>query len=154
MQMDNALLFKEIEQDIFLLSPKYYLAHCIASDLRMGAGIAVPMATKFNLRTELRHHYSDLQHPTCILTGRVFNLITKKYSYEKPTYKDLEASLKKMRELVIKHGIKDIAMPRIGCGIDGLDWDIVRMMIINIFGNCNITIIACYLNPEEEECFV
>lgn len=34
-------IFEEIDEDIFKLSKDYSLAHCVAEDLRMGAGIAV-----------------------------------------------------------------------------------------------------------------
>ena len=34
-------VLKEIDEDIFKLSKEYSLAHCVAEDLRMGAGIAV-----------------------------------------------------------------------------------------------------------------
>lgn len=36
-----ALTIREIEGDLFNASKDYALAHCVASDLRMGAGIAV-----------------------------------------------------------------------------------------------------------------
>lgn len=35
------LLFREVEGDLFTASKDYSLAHCVASDLKMGAGIAV-----------------------------------------------------------------------------------------------------------------
>lgn len=34
-------IFEEIDEDLFKLSKDYSLAHCVAEDLRMGAGIAV-----------------------------------------------------------------------------------------------------------------
>jgi len=34
-------VLEEIDKDIFKLSKEYSLAHCVAEDLRMGAGIAV-----------------------------------------------------------------------------------------------------------------
>jgi len=34
-------VLEEIDEDIFKLSKEYSLAHCVAEDLRMGAGIAV-----------------------------------------------------------------------------------------------------------------
>ncbi|TCM96268.1 hypothetical protein EV294_105133 [Paenibacillus sp. BK033] len=32
--------FKEIKRDLFTMTEDYYLAHCISSDAKMGAGIA------------------------------------------------------------------------------------------------------------------
>jgi len=34
-------MIEEIDEDRFKLSKDYCLAHCVAEDLRMGAGIAV-----------------------------------------------------------------------------------------------------------------
>jgi hypothetical protein len=34
-------IFEEIDEDLFKLPKDYSLAHCVAEDLRMGAGIAV-----------------------------------------------------------------------------------------------------------------
>lgn len=37
----SALVLREVEGDLFTASKDYALAHCVAADLRMGAGIAV-----------------------------------------------------------------------------------------------------------------
>lgn len=37
----STLVFREVEGDLFTASKDYALAHCVASDLKMGAGIAV-----------------------------------------------------------------------------------------------------------------
>lgn len=37
----SALVFREVEGDLFTATKEYALAHCVASDLKMGAGIAV-----------------------------------------------------------------------------------------------------------------
>ena len=113
-------MIEEKHKDLFSVDESYHLAHCIASDLRMGAGIAVPMQMKFGLRTKLYQSKESLESPTCILTGRVFNLITKARSSGKPTYQSLQQSLLRMREIVIEKDIKKIAMPKIGCGLDRL----------------------------------
>jgi len=133
----------EEHKDLFTVDKNYHLAHCIASDLRMGAGIAVPMQRKFGLRGKIRSSGESTENPTCILIGRVFNLVTKKRSSGKPSYKSLEASLRKMRELVIENNIKKIAMPKIGCGLDRLQWGRVREMIKDIFGDLDIEILVC-----------
>jgi len=35
------MILKEERKDLFTVDESYYLAHCIAADFRMGAGIAV-----------------------------------------------------------------------------------------------------------------
>lgn len=39
--MFNGFNLKEINGDLFSASDEYALGHCVAADLRMGAGIAV-----------------------------------------------------------------------------------------------------------------
>jgi len=130
-------------KDLFTVDDSYYLAHCIATDLRMGAGIAVPMQRKFNLRGQIQNSGQSLESPACILTGRVFNLITKRRSSGKPTYQSLEISLRKMCELVKVKDIKKLAMPKIGCGLDRLQWGRVREMLREVFRDVDIDILVC-----------
>ena len=136
---------KERKQDLFTVDDKYYLAHCIASDLGMGAGIALPMQRKFDLREQIVDSGEDTGFPTCILTGRVFNLITKQWSSGKPTYESLEAALKVMLELATEKGVRKIAMPRIGCGLDMLKWAKVKGIVKRLFKDSGIKILVCYL---------
>jgi hypothetical protein len=110
----------------------------------MGAGIAVPMNAKFGLREALRASGESLEHPTCVLTGRVFNMITKQMSCDKPTVGDFLASLFKMKELALENGVKKIAMPRIGCGLDRLKWDAVSEAIQKCFADTDTEVLVCW----------
>ena len=89
----------EIVKDLFDVSSDYYLAHCISSDLKMGAGIALPMQNKYRIREDILSRPMNLSHPTVVLTGKVFNLITKANYYDKPTYDNLFSSLVKMKNI-------------------------------------------------------
>ena len=44
-----------------------------------------------------------------------------------------------------EYGITKVAMPRIGCGLDRLNWDDVRPMIEEIFKDMDIEILVCVL---------
>ena len=58
--------------------------------------------------------------------------MTKEKYSDKPTYDSMRYSLEKMREHAGQHGVKEIAMPRIGCGLDGLQ---VQSWFVFIKGN-------------------
>ena len=133
----------EIHKDIFTVDKTYHLAHCIASDFRMGAGIAVKFQNRFKLREKLNNTTSYTNPGTCVLIGKVFNLITKKKSSGKPTYESLESSLLNMKTLVEFYNIKKIAMPKIGCGLDRLSWGRVKEMIFEIFEELDVEILVC-----------
>jgi len=139
------MTYSEEKRDLFTVSKEYHLAHCIASDLGMGAGIAVQFQKRFNIRGKIVSSGEPLKHPTCILTGRIFNLITKSKSSGKPTYVSLVASLLKMQRIADESGIHKIAVPRIGCGLDKLSWPIVREHVKSLFDSNDIEILVCYI---------
>jgi hypothetical protein len=70
----------------------------------------------------------------------VFYLITKKTAYDKPTLDSLRSSLEKMRDEVVARKVADLAMPRIGCGLDGLKWEAVSPLIQKVFADTNVKI--------------
>jgi hypothetical protein len=135
------MLFREIKLNLFAVHETYYLAHCIAEDARMGAGIAVDFTKNFPEIKSLRK--MKLSSGTCVKVGRVLNLITKRKSSGKPHYISLESSLKDCLKICEKEKIKKLAMPKIGCGLDGLQWGKVREMIKEIFKDSDIEILVC-----------
>jgi len=137
------MYYREEKRDIFTVPEDFYLAHCIASDLGMGKGIAVPMRKKFGLREKIKSSRESPVHPTCILVDRVFNLITKRRSCGKPTYTSLHKPLEIMRDIIVDEGIEKVAMPKIGCGLDRLQWPKVREMIHDLFKNVEVEILVC-----------
>lgn len=140
------MTYIEEYRDLFTMPNSYHFAHCIASDLGMGAGIAVPMQKSFGLRGKILNSGLPLQHPTVIKTDRIFNLITKAKSSGKPTLNSLHMSIIKMRDIAVQEGIMQIAMPKIGCGLDKLSWPQVREILKTEFANTDIEIYVCNWN--------
>jgi O-acetyl-ADP-ribose deacetylase (regulator of RNase III) len=138
---------EEKKMNLFDVDDKYYFAHCISTDCAMGAGIAIEFNNRFGLRGVLAVKYDKgrRKHPTCILEKKVLNLITKENYWHKPTYETMQGSLDEMKRLVVKNNIKYIAMPKIGCGLDKLQWDKVKEMIEATFSDTDIEILVCYL---------
>ena len=101
------------------------------------------MQKKFGLRGKIRASGESTDNPTCILAGGVFNLITKAKSSGKPTYGSLGAALAKMRDIARREEITKIAMPKIGCGLDRLQWPRVRASLEGVFADTNIEILVC-----------
>jgi hypothetical protein len=139
------MTFEERKGDLFSVGLEYYLCHCISADYRMGAGIAVEMEKRFKIRDQLKKEYgSELMYPDCVRTGRVYNLVTKRLYYNKPTYYTLRSSLEIMRgsEILQTGELVKIAMPRIGCGLDKLDWELVKTIIQDVFKDSDVEIIV------------
>jgi len=74
----------------------------------------------------------------------IYYLITKKRSNNKPTYDTITAAITKLRDFIVKHDVKKLAIPRIGCGLDKLDWSRVRGIIEKLFQNVGCTIKVCH----------
>jgi hypothetical protein len=55
--------------------------------------------------------------------------------------------LKKLRGHVTVNGVKKLAMPRIGCGLDRLQWEKVKFMIEFVFAKVDVEIVVCNLEP-------
>ena len=147
------MIYKEEVRDLFSVPEDYYLAHCISADFGMGKGIVVEFNKRFDMKHKLQNKYSDYldyynQHGIggdCILEGRVLNLITKERYFHKPTITTMTTALKKMKEVCIKNGITQIAMPTIGAGLDRLNWNKVSELICRIFDDMDIEILVCKL---------
>ncbi len=134
-------------RDLFTVPDDFFLAHCISADFALGAGIAAEFSKRFDMRNVLRkslpfyleHFINDNVIGDCIRVGRVFNLVTKKNYWNKPSYESLMIALSKLKD----SGVTKLAIPKIGCGIDGLDWDKVYNVICSVFDNTDIEILVC-----------
>ncbi|WP_092643806.1 macro domain-containing protein [Acetanaerobacterium elongatum] len=78
-----------------------------------------------------------------LLIGNVLNLVTKKRYWEKPTYDSLTAALYNLKAQIVQLGIKKLAIPRIGCGLDHLKWERVKQIICTVFYDTDIEILVC-----------
>ena len=73
----------------------------------------------------------------------VFNLITKKVCTGKPNYNTIGQCIKQMADICKEENIKHLAMVKIGCGLDRLQWGEVREIIQSYFQSIDIEIIVC-----------
>ena len=142
------MIYREEQRDLFTVPCDYWLAHCISSDFALGGGIALAFVKRFNMRKMLFENFPVLDwHNTGyvrVVPGiPVFNLITKQHVYQKPTYKNLVEAVEAMRDYAVTHNIRKIAMPLIGCGIDGLNWIKVSAHVQRIFKDIDIEILVC-----------
>lgn len=149
------MVYKEEMKDLFTVPNTFYLVQCISADFGMGRGIAVEFNRRFNTKENLQRAYSDQggnylhiwssgkPRSTVVKDGRVLNLVTKQRYFQKPTYESFAQSLYDLRALCRTQDICRLAMPRIGCGLDGLDWGRVSDMIKHVFRNDDLEILVC-----------
>ena len=133
--------YKVIKDDLFNQKDCYYV-HCVSRDYALGAGIAVEFDKRYDMRKKLILKDSDDDE---ILIDNVFNLVTKQKYWQKPSMLTLIRALHELHLKVMMLGIKKLAMPKIGCGLDRLSWNAVQKEIKEIFNDLNIEIVVCYL---------
>lgn len=114
-----ALQFKEA----FPTNNKRYIEACKQNDLAPGKLLAV--------------WDENLQ------TGRklIINFPTKVHWRYPSKYEYVEKGLQALKELLIEKDIKSVAIPPLGSGNGGLEWEKVKPMIISALGGLNIEII-------------
>lgn len=133
--------------DLFNTPQGYYLAHCISGDFTLGAGIAKKFDEVYNMRYKLhkKHPIPDGERfgyvGKSLLVDNVFNIVTKERYFNKPTYEDLAYALSDMCDQMIALDATKLAMPKIGCGLDKLNWDMVEEIIHDIFDDTNIEVV-------------
>ena len=145
--------FTEIKGNLFdrPMGPNDYYVHCISRDYACGAGIAKEFNKRYDLTNILRKSGTDDLTP---IVYNVINLVTKNKYWQKPTYKSLEDCLWRVWGLVVNYPMyypnllyppKTLVMPRIGCGLDKLQWEKVKNIIKNIFKDTDVNIEVYYL---------
>lgn len=135
------------KRDLFTVPQGYYLAHCISADFALGAGIAKTFDEVYNMRFKLFGFYDNYNYDggDALPVDNVFNLVTKKKCYHKPTYESVREALECMKEQMEILYITKLAMPRIASGLDRLDQDRVYDIICEVFEDTDVEILICEL---------
>lgn len=132
--------------DLFQMPREYCLAHCISADFALGAGIAKQFDRVYHMRFKLNNRYGNTPQKERIgqayLVDNVFNLVSKEMYYQKPTYETLTKCLEEMRTAIIQLNITKLAIPKIGCGLDKLQWSVVEQIIKGVFTDLDIEIVV------------
>lgn len=147
------MIIREEQRDLFTVPTDYILVHCISADLAMGAGIAKEFARR-GVKAQLQRDYQDIEVGDCLVSDTTgwraeFNLVTKEKYWQKPTYDSLKTALVNARInakiLALMNDDKPVklAMPKIGCGLDHLQWVKVKEIIEEVFANTDVEILVC-----------
>lgn len=141
------------KEGLFKLDEKYVLAYCISLDCKLDMGIALEFDKRFKgmkkwlLSLVVANEYN---YPITIPTYKdkelkVFNLITKEKYWHKPTYQTIRICIKQMAGYCKRHNVKHLGMPKIGCGLDKLQWGEVKKIMEEEFKDIDINIEIRYL---------
>ncbi|XP_034238375.1 uncharacterized protein LOC117643545 isoform X2 [Thrips palmi] len=141
---------REVKGDLFDMPVEYALAHCVGSDFIMSSGVAVNFRKKFRQVPELLEQNKRAGQVAFInCSGRyIYYLVTKLASTGKPTWEDFESAVIEWSELCVEHNVTKIAIPKIGCGRDQLDWSRVKNLLNKQFSKSGIEITVCLIDQE------
>jgi len=117
----------------------------------MGKGIALQFKNRFKQNYKI---YKDACKAQEFVIGQVLSvmdgdLLEQRYIINFPTkahwkvpsqYAYIESGLTALREEIVRLGLKSIAIPPLGCGNGGLEWDVVREMIVKALSPLEINI--------------
>lgn len=150
------MTIREEQRDLFTVPTDYILVHCISADFALGAGIAKEFARRGVKAQLIENYYGMVKAGDCVVTATTgwrleFNLVTKEKYWQKPTYNSLKAALinaKLYSLMVADKGVEKpkpvkLAMPRIGCGLDKLEWSKVKAIIEEVFADADVEILVC-----------
>ena len=116
-----------IQGDIFGAPHSYSFGQCISKDTRWGMfkGIAVDFLKYFPSLRVLRERVVTLGTAEPVIVGErvIYNLISKPTYWSKPTLSCLRDCIISMHMHACDNEVKDVAIPLIGAGLDGLDFN-------------------------------
>ncbi|XP_044746394.1 protein DDB_G0276689-like isoform X2 [Coccinella septempunctata] len=138
---------------LFKAPKKYALAHCVSKDFHMNKGIALTFKQKYEGINELKSQNKSTGEVAFINRDNrnIYYLITKEFYYEKPKYETVFKALIDLRKLCENNNEKYLALPRIACGLDQLEWSIIFKMIQFIFMHSNVNIMIYNIRSKKKK---
>ncbi|MDD2685072.1 MAG: macro domain-containing protein [Gallionella sp.] len=146
-------MIHELNGDILFSSAKV-IAQGVAPNDDFHHGLALQLRERMPAMYKDFRHHCQTTHPKSgslwtwmSSDGRfVVNLFTQDAAYDhgsKPghaTLSHVNHALHALRGFVEKEKVSSIALPRLACGINGLDWNDVRPLIDKQLGDLGITV--------------
>lgn len=150
------MILNEKKGNLFDLDKKYALAHCVSQDCDNPKSWELGIAVEFDTRYRGMKSYcarviseNHLNFP-CVVPFNdndktIFNLVTKKVYYGKPTYITITKCIDDMAYMCKEFNIKYLGIYKLGCNLDKLQWGKVREIIQDKFKDLDIEIEVRYL---------
>lgn len=147
-EYDNITDFSEDGMDLLLVPVIFKIVHTINADLTYAENnnkgentLAKNIDKFFRIREALDDLASiEWEVGEVINTNVVYHLLTKKDRYDEVSYANLQICLENLKRIASDNGDFYLAFPKICCGQDKLDWDIVKPLIEGVFGNTEFQI--------------
>lgn len=137
---------EEIYGDLFSAPLDYSLVHCVGADyplLSYSCGIAKEFRERYGAVIPI----TKVGNLAVIKADRIIiHLITKETCRSsRPTLETMKECLISLHDYVKENKIEKLAMPKIGCGLDRLNWADVKKLIGDILLPTGVRILVYYL---------
>lgn len=134
----------ELEINIMAVPQGYYLAQGISRDLNFKVGLPALFEKTYNLKEKLAANYDEeIEIGEVYLIDNVYSLVVKDSSYDRPDRDVLMDTLVELRDQMEEDMVAKLAIPKLCCGRNGLEWDDVKAMISFVFGDSDVQILVC-----------
>lgn len=147
---ENRVMMVEKQTELTEMPVYFSIAHCIPNNLAFIGETAKRIDSLWDMKNKIINQYDSESFSVgeVVPVENVFNLILT-YPYHKANMEAMDTCLINLAKYCKNYGIKYLAMPKIGCGKNGLDWDVVSKKIEDSFnrvltGDQFINIIVCY----------
>ena len=140
------------EGDLLNLDSNYAIALCIAGDCAMSDGLAKKIKETFGSITDDNKNIHEIGHIIKQESNdkTILHVITKQESAKKPTWKHFKKSMYNLAKKCEELQIKQLALPKLGTGLDGLEWAKIMKVLKHAFQSSQTTVTVIYLSPEKE----
>ena len=123
------------------------IGNCISADARMSKGFADFLSHKNpGLRSTCRKArlFMGQVYPFWDSTGKryIYNLVTKERFCDKPNLSTLSKRSEAMKIHESTNGVSTIAIPKLGCGLDQMNWQEVVKLLRDIFVYADVQIVV------------
>lgn len=143
--------YQEITGDLFD-STDDVIGHGVNCRGAMSSGIAVSFKNKYPEMHDIYVNLCDedrlelgMVYPYKSENGQwIFNLATQDLPGANATYEALYFSLNRALSVMPMARLKTLSLPQIGCGVGGLEWEIVSE-IIKLLADTHKTLITVYI---------
>jgi hypothetical protein len=135
--------------DVFASPTSHALAHCVAADLRQGAGIAKHFVRRFGGRDQLVQQCLEVGD-VGVVDGEapdgerrvILVMVTKAHSPEPPRAEDFDRTLMSLRLKCEQLGVRVVSCPMIGTGRDHIPTIHVKRQLQAVFGESAVCVVV------------
>lgn len=140
-------MLKNIQDNIFNLKADILInpVNCVGV---MGKGLALEFKNKY---PKMFNDYKKICDNKKLSPGKlhiwknnniiIINFPTKEHWKDKSTYRYIEYGLIKLKDFLQKNENKTVAIPKLGCGLGGLSWVVVKELFYVYLNDLNHNII-------------